>query len=220
MKLSQPRSFRRSGFTAASSLANRGIEWIWRLALLNLLWIGLTLAGGVIFGLFPATSAMYVVMRRWFVHPETRDQSSIRAMTAAWRDNFWRANALGWALTVVGALLAYGLWLSIGNTGLAGSVAFYCIVIVAAMFCAMLIHLPFLAAHLEAGGIRLVRAAWMLALAQPFATLALAAVFVGLSYIQAAVPALLLFASLSPLALVTTILDLRTFSAAVQRSKG
>jgi len=215
---SQTHPVPRSGVNAAIALANPGVEWIWRLALLNLLWIGLTLAGGVIFGLFPATGAVYVVMRRWFVHPETRDQSSIRAMTAAWREGFWRVNALGWALTVVGALLAYGLWLSIGNPGLAGSVAFYGIVIVATMFCAMLIHLPFVAAHLEAGGIRLIRAAWMLALAQPFATLALAALFVGLSYIQAAVPALLLFASLSPLALVTTILDLRTFAGAVQRT--
>ncbi|MFE5836576.1 YesL family protein [Arthrobacter sp. NPDC056493] len=216
---SQTHPFPRSGVKAATSLANPGIEWIWRLALLNLLWIGLTLAGGVILGLFPATNAVYVVMRRWLVHPETRDQSSIRAMTAAWRDGFWRANALGWALTVVGALLAYGLWLSIGNPGVVGSVAFYVLVIVAAMFCATLIHLPFVAAHLEAGGIRLVRAAWMLALAQPFATLGLAAVFIGLSYLQAAAPALLLFASLSPLALVTTILDLRTFEAAIRRSK-
>lgn len=205
---------------AASTLANPVVEWIWRLALLNLLWIGLTLAGGVIFGLFPATSAVYVVMRGWFVHPETRGQSQLRAMTAAWRAGFWRANALGWALTAVGVLLAYGLWLSIGNLGPAASIAFYGLVIVTAMYCAMLLHLPFVAAHVEAGGIRLVRAAWMLALAQPFATLAIAAVFVGLSYVEAAAPALLLFASLSPLALVTTMLDLRTFSAAAQRSNG
>ncbi|MFF2840674.1 YesL family protein [Paenarthrobacter sp. NPDC057981] len=213
----QTQSTRHSGLKAATSLANPVIEWIWRLSLLNLLWIGLTLAGGVVFGLFPATSAVYIVMRKWFVHPETRDQSSIRAMTAAWRNGFWRANALGWALAVVAALLAYALWISSALPGIAGSVAFYGMVIVASMFCAMLIHLPFVAAHVEAGGIRLIRAAWMLALAQPFATLAIAAVFIGLSYLQATAPALLFFASLSPLALVTTMLDLRTFSAAIQR---
>ncbi|MBJ4025770.1 DUF624 domain-containing protein [Salmonella enterica subsp. enterica serovar Derby] len=50
------------------TLANgfyRFCEWLMRLAYLNLLWIGFTLAGAVIFGLAPATAAMFAVTRQW-----------------------------------------------------------------------------------------------------------------------------------------------------------
>ena len=50
------------------TLANgfyRFCEWVMRLAYLNLLWIGFTLAGAVIFGLAPATAAMFAVTRQW-----------------------------------------------------------------------------------------------------------------------------------------------------------
>lgn len=221
MSMSRPPSSspRRSGVGAALAATNPVIEWIWRLALVNLLWVGLTLAGGIVLGLFPATAAVYVVLRAWLVHPEQRDIPVAHAMVRAWRAVFWKANLLGWILAVVGGLLAAGLWLSGGLAGPGGAVAFYGLVVVAALFCAMLIHLPFVAAHVEVGGLRLVRAAWMLALAQPFATLAVAGVFIGLSYLEALLPALLVVASLSPIALLTTLLDLQTFAAAERRRR-
>ena len=41
------------------------LEWITRFAYLNLLWILFSLAGGVIFGFFPATIAMFAIAREW-----------------------------------------------------------------------------------------------------------------------------------------------------------
>lgn len=43
----------------------RFCEWVMRLAYLNLLWIGFSLAGAVVFGLAPATAAMFAVTRQW-----------------------------------------------------------------------------------------------------------------------------------------------------------
>lgn len=43
----------------------RVAEWIMRLALLNLLWLGFTIAGLIAGGLFPATQAAFAISRQW-----------------------------------------------------------------------------------------------------------------------------------------------------------
>ncbi len=40
-------------------------EWIYRLAYLNLLAICFSIIGGVIFGIFPAVTAMFVLNNKW-----------------------------------------------------------------------------------------------------------------------------------------------------------
>ena len=44
---------------------NRFCTWVMRLAYLNVLWILFSLAGLVVFGLMPATAAMFTVAREW-----------------------------------------------------------------------------------------------------------------------------------------------------------
>ncbi len=39
--------------------------WIMRMAYVNLLWVAFSLLGLGIFGFFPATAAMFVVIRKW-----------------------------------------------------------------------------------------------------------------------------------------------------------
>nr|WGD58452.1 YesL family protein [Bacillus subtilis]WGD81504.1 YesL family protein [Bacillus subtilis]WGD83543.1 YesL family protein [Bacillus subtilis]WGD94165.1 YesL family protein [Bacillus subtilis]WGE02898.1 YesL family protein [Bacillus subtilis] len=44
---------------------NRFCTWVMRLAYLNVLWILFSLAGLIVFGLMPATAAMFTVAREW-----------------------------------------------------------------------------------------------------------------------------------------------------------
>lgn len=44
---------------------NHFCTWVMRLAYLNVLWILFSLAGLVVFGLMPATAAMFTVAREW-----------------------------------------------------------------------------------------------------------------------------------------------------------
>lgn len=43
-------------------------EWLFRLMWTNLLWIGFTILGLGIFGIMPATVAMFTVVRKWQMH--------------------------------------------------------------------------------------------------------------------------------------------------------
>ncbi|KAB8194142.1 DUF624 domain-containing protein [Nonomuraea phyllanthi] len=75
-----------------------------RLFLLHLLWLGGTLAGGVVLGVFPATAAVYAVVRRDLMGRD--EPSRLREEFAtAWRREFRAANALGYAFLALWALL-------------------------------------------------------------------------------------------------------------------
>ncbi|BDG36084.1 DUF624 domain-containing protein [Saccharococcus caldoxylosilyticus] len=45
----------------------RVCEWITRLACINILWMLFTLAGLIVFGIAPATVALFTIVRKWLV---------------------------------------------------------------------------------------------------------------------------------------------------------
>lgn len=91
----------------------RLMEWIWRLAYLNLLWLGFSLLGLVIFGLFPATTALYTVLRKWLKGEP--DVQIFKTFFDAYKNDFIKANGLGYILLGVG----YILWFNFRYLGVA-----------------------------------------------------------------------------------------------------
>lgn len=81
----------------------RGCRWVSRLAALNLLWIGFTLLGLVVAGVMPATAAVFSVLRRW--ERGESDVGMVRRFWMAYREEFRRANVLGYLLAGLGYLL-------------------------------------------------------------------------------------------------------------------
>ncbi|KON83009.1 hypothetical protein AF331_19410 [Rossellomorea marisflavi] len=71
-------------------------RWITHFAILNLLWIGCTLLGGVVFGIGPSTVAMYAVTRKAVMGVE--DLPLIRSFWDTYRKEFFRANGLFFSL--------------------------------------------------------------------------------------------------------------------------
>ncbi|UOQ50434.1 YesL family protein [Gracilibacillus caseinilyticus] len=77
--------------------------WIMRLSVLNLLWIFFSVAGLGVIGLFPATVAMFTVVRKWI-----RGETEIplwRTFFASFKSNLWKANVLGYIVSLGGVLL-------------------------------------------------------------------------------------------------------------------
>jgi uncharacterized membrane protein YesL len=75
-------------------------EWIARLAYLNILWILFTFAGLILFGLVPATTAMFAVTRKWVL-----GNSDIKIFTTFWeiyRKEFIKVQPLGLLLILIG----------------------------------------------------------------------------------------------------------------------
>src|SRR5699024_12757212 len=78
-------------------------NWIMRFAYVNFLWIIFTLAGLIIFGVFPATIAMFAIVRKWI-----RDDTDIPVFKTFWltyKKAVLNGNILGLALFIIGFIL-------------------------------------------------------------------------------------------------------------------
>lgn len=82
-------------------------EWITRFAYINLLWIAFTLLGLGVFGLFPATVAMFAIIRKWL-----RGDIDLPVFKTFWqlyKKDFWKANLIG----IIFAIIAYLFWINL-----------------------------------------------------------------------------------------------------------
>lgn len=78
-------------------------DWIMKLAYLNLLWIGFTLLGAVLFGIFPATVSMFTITRKWLMRD--MDLPIFKTFWQTYRKEFLRTNLLGLILLIMGFVL-------------------------------------------------------------------------------------------------------------------
>ncbi|UYO34900.1 YesL family protein [Bacillus zhangzhouensis] len=81
----------------------RMCEWIMRLAYTNLLWLLFTILGLGIFGLMPATTALFSVMRKWIQGHEQVNVS--RTFWKVYREEFVRSNIIGVMLFIIGTII-------------------------------------------------------------------------------------------------------------------
>lgn len=89
---------------ATSSFIYNIVDWITKFAYLNLLWILFTLLGGVIFGFFPSTISMFVIVREWL-----KGETDISLFSTFWkhyRDEFFKSNLLGVFVALVSVVIA------------------------------------------------------------------------------------------------------------------
>ncbi|UOQ45802.1 YesL family protein [Halobacillus salinarum] len=78
-------------------------EWIVKFAYLNLLWFCFSLLGGIVLGVFPATTAMFAVVRQWLL-----GETEIPVFKRFWKfykQDFLRSSLLGYVLFAVGFTL-------------------------------------------------------------------------------------------------------------------
>ncbi|SFJ50027.1 Uncharacterized membrane protein YesL [Halobacillus dabanensis] len=82
-------------------------NWVTHFALLNLMWVGCTLLGGIVFGIAPSTVALYTVTRKAAMgQTETR---LVKTFFKTFRKEFFRANGLALTLTFLGVVCFYDL---------------------------------------------------------------------------------------------------------------
>ncbi len=82
---------------------NKALEWITKVAYLNMLWIAFSILGCIVIGVFPATAATFTVVRKWITgYP---DVAIFKTFWRAFRDSLKGANIIGYILLVFGYIL-------------------------------------------------------------------------------------------------------------------
>ncbi|TYS63315.1 DUF624 domain-containing protein [Bacillus infantis] len=79
--------------------------WMLKAAYLNILWIGFTLLGFGLFGLFPATGAMFAITRQWLLKEPVEKIFSVFWNT--YKKEFFTLNKFGLFFIVIGYILVY-----------------------------------------------------------------------------------------------------------------
>ncbi len=89
--------------------------WMVKAGYLNLLWIGFTLAGLGIFGLFPSTGAMFTIIHKWLQKEPVG--KLFPAFWKAYKKEFISLNKFGLFFILIGYILVYDFMFLQQNAG-------------------------------------------------------------------------------------------------------
>ncbi|UOQ85266.1 YesL family protein [Gracilibacillus salinarum] len=192
------------------SALNKACEWIAKVAYLNLLWVGLSMSGLIIAGLFPATAATFAVVRKWLTGYS--DISITKTFWQTYRQSFLGANVLGYLFVVV----AYILYLDFLFINVAPN-DYVLVLTIPFLFVSILLGLTFLYVfpvyvHFEMNIRDVIKSAFFIMVLNPgktiMMTLGVFGIIAGIWKFQG----LALFFSMSLLAIASMFPALRAFS--------
>src|SRR5690625_3277783 len=78
-------------------------QWFVKIVHLNILWFLFTLMGLLIFGVFPATVAMFTIMRKWIMGEKHIHINKLFWTT--YKSEFMKSNLIGVIFIVIGSIL-------------------------------------------------------------------------------------------------------------------
>lgn len=184
-------------------------EAVLLLLYVNFLWICFTLFGLVIFGFGPSTVAMFTIFRKW-----SMGRSDIPVFLTFWRTfrkEFFKANAMGIVLLVIGYMLYINLnylelngeWISI--------ISRYITLIISIIYGIMLIYIFPLYVHYENKFFSYFKNAILMAVYQPFRTIYTIAACLTLYYLFFMIPVFIFLLGASLTSFIVMWITYRTF---------
>jgi uncharacterized membrane protein YesL len=161
-------------------------EWITRFAYVNLLWIGFSLLGLVVFGISPATVAMFTVIRKWIM-----GESDIPVFQTFWnsyKKEFLRSNGVGILL----ALFAYIIFIDLNYIKLDTILQIPLYLIIFAIIMTLLYIFP-VYVHYNVTFFQLFKNAFFIMMVNPVSSIMMLIGFMSLIFVMKFLPALLFF---------------------------
>ncbi|WP_161568212.1 YesL family protein [Anaerobacillus alkaliphilus] len=184
-------------------------EWIVRLALVNILWVGFSLLGGVVLGIFPATIAMFTITRKW-IQGET-DLPIFQRFWAVYRKEFIKSNVFGFILVIIGAVLVTDIYIFYSLEGVFSQVLFYLFIAITFNYAIMLLYIFPIYVHYDLKLFQNFRYALIIGMSNPFHTFSMILCLVFVYFALEVAPASFLFLSVAPLSMMYMVIAHRIF---------
>jgi len=176
-------------------------EKMMRLALVNLIWILCTVGGLIILGFFPATVALFAVLRKWEM------KENVHIFPFFWetfKETFFRANIFGLIFAIAGYIL-YVDWLYIlYYEGGSNPLIFLSTCLLSILFVVSLISMLTMFVHYELSMLNYLRNAVLFSISQPGAALMFLLSIGIVLFIIWLVPGVIPFFSMSLTGLLST----------------
>ena len=187
---------------------NQITTWMMKIAYLNILWLLFTIAGLFLFGLFPATAAMFSVIRNWFI-----GKSEVSIWTAFWgffQKNFVKLN--GFALLFYG--FAYFLYYDFSFIQLnPGKLDFLfpVLLLITLIFIITSIYFFPIYVHFDLKYFQYIKQSFLIAVVSPLETISIILSIIALYLIVTLLPGIIPLFTGSVLAYIITWLSFRAF---------
>lgn len=165
--------------------------WISRLAILNLLWLGFSLLGLIVFGFFPATVAMFAVLRSWLRGED--DRPIFQTYWRAFKAEFLAANGYGILIGILGFIVYLNLiFMSVNQSGsmLLLHIPLYTFLIFSAL---TLLYLFPTYVHYDLGFFQIIKQAFLIMMIQPIQTVMMIAGIAASAVVMYYIPGLSFF---------------------------
>ncbi|WP_416151168.1 YesL family protein [Salipaludibacillus sp. HK11] len=170
-------------------------EWVLRIVSVNLLWIFFTLAGLGIFGVMPATIAMFTLIRKWF--RKEYEFPVIKTFWQTYRQEFLKANGFGFIIGIFVYILYINLqYLSI-LSGVYHSIMFFAFTVTSILFIMFSVYFFPVYVHFDLKFSQYFKRTIILALLNLHIFIVMIVGLVGLYFLFMSVPGLLPFFSIS-----------------------
>ncbi|WP_077622335.1 YesL family protein [Sediminibacillus massiliensis] len=103
-------------------------DWLWEMLILQFHWFFYVVKGAFLFGIFPATAALYAVIRHWLKNGGKEGEIQ-ELYKKFYKENFRNANISGWLIVIAGVMV-YLNWVSLAYiTNPVAKMALYGIII-------------------------------------------------------------------------------------------
>lgn len=187
-------------------------EWITRFAYLNLLWVTFTLIGGVLFGFFPATIAMFAVTRQWL--KGNTDTPIFNSFWAYYRKDFSKSNLLGSFIAIVAIIVIADILYIQSNNNNFLTWTYIPLFAFMLIFAMLLFYIFPTFVHYELKVGQVIKNATLIMLINPVNTFLIILCLVPLFFIMKTLPALLFIFGGSSYAFITMWISLQAFNRA------
>lgn len=185
-------------------------EWVMRLAYLNVLWIAFTLAGLLLFGLFPSTAAVFSVCRKW-----AEREGEVPIFLTFWttyKQEFFNAQKLGWILVIAGIILYCDYYFLNQQISIKDSPLLIAAVSILFLLSAMTVMFIFpIYSYYELRFFAYFKNALLIGIAYPLHFLVMAVGVAIILVVNLRFPGLFLFFGYSPIALWLTVVSRNAF---------
>ena len=184
-------------------------EAITKVMYINMLWIGFTLAGLGIFGLFPATAAMFAVTRKWML-----GEKAIPVFRTFWdtyKADFFQINILGYSFVLLGMILYVDLrFFQTSDLFILQAVSFLFFAFLLIYFLILLYFFPVFV-HFQYKTFEYIKYTLILAIGRPVQSIMMIAGCILVLFILRMFPALILFAGGGLMSVVLMWISIRCF---------
>ncbi|WP_353625958.1 YesL family protein [Bacillus sp. JCM 19041] len=198
----------------AGKLLN-GLGWMMVFAYINLLWIAFTFMGLIIFGISPATTALFAIVRKWL--QGDRDLKILPTFWKIYKGDFLKANLLGLIIVVIGAVLYIDFYFLVAMQHWFSTVLLMLIAVFIALYLVILVHIIPVFVHYEASIWSHLKIALSVGVSHLGRTALLLFGSLIIFYLLLSYPGTIPFFSVSSLAAYTLLVSLNMYEKISQR---